>query len=86
MAIPAKKLHDNEYVMVHGCCERGNFLSRPLIASDKKVKFIDITRDEDFTRRETVDSVIQSIRGPGDIFFFYSPCTGGSIWQRLNLA
>ena len=29
--------------------------------------------------------IIQSIKGRGDVFFYCSPCTGGSTWQRLNL-
>ena len=29
--------------------------------------------------------VIKKIKGLGDIFFYCSPCTGGSTWQRLNL-
>ena len=42
-------------------------------------------KEDDFTKANTVKGVIKHIRGSGDIFFYCSPCTGGSTWQRLNL-
>ena len=64
----SKKLDVNEYTMIHCCCEHGNLLSRPITSADKQVKFVDISEDEDFTRRDTVDKAIAGINGPGDIF------------------
>ena len=32
------------------------------------------------------EDIIRKLRGPGDVLFYSSPCTGGSTWQRLNLA
>ncbi len=49
------------------------------------MKIIDIVKEDDFTKSSTVQRIIQQIRGLGDIFFYCSPCTGGSTWQRLNL-
>eukprot|EP00974_Lingulodinium_polyedra_P083494 8082715-Lingulodinium_polyedra.AAC.1 len=28
----------------------------------------------------------QAVRGPGDVLFDSSPCTGGLPWQRVNAA
>ena len=63
--------------------KKGNLLSRPTEGKDMKI--VDITKGDDFTSANTVKDVIRQIRGPGDIFFYCSPCTGGSTWQRLNL-
>ena len=49
------------------------------------MKITDITKEDDFTNVNTVKYVIRKIKFPGDIFFYCSPCTGGSTWQRLNL-
>ena len=68
---------------MHCCCETGNLLSRPTEGKDMKI--VDIMKEDDFTNANTVKGVIRQIRGPGDIFFYCSPCTGGSTWQRLNL-
>ncbi|MFM7984222.1 MAG: hypothetical protein ACKPKO_33360, partial [Candidatus Fonsibacter sp.] len=46
---------------------------------------IDVTAEDDFTSGITIRKVIRSIRTAADVFFYCSPCTGGSSWQRLNL-
>ena len=96
-ACVSKKLGDNQYVMIHCCCEHGNLLSMPIVPDDKDVKFVSITEDEDFTRRETVDSVIKQIHGPGDMFSFdrlvrgdpfgsTSMLNGGPrLWRRSSI-
>jgi len=71
--------------LVHCCAEDGNMLSKPILRSDRKVKFVNITKQDDFTTDAAVERVISSIRGPGDMFLYCSPCTGGSTWQHLNL-
>ena len=53
--------------------------------SGEHVAILDITKEPDFTRKRTIDDVICSIRGVGDVFFYGSPCTGGSSWQNLNI-
>ena len=75
-ACSAKK--DDEHVFVHCCCEKGNLLSD--LAYKRRMKSVLITAEDDFTKPETVDSVIKTLRGPGDMFFFSSLCTGGSTW------
>ena len=40
----------------------------------------------DFTTKAALSAVLADIVGPGDMFFFCSPCTGGSSWQHLNLS
>eukprot|EP00969_Alexandrium_andersonii_P105743 4664292-Alexandrium_andersonii.AAC.1 len=45
---------------------------------------VDITKHEDFTDASTVAVTMRGIRGAGDVFFYSSPCTGGSSWQRIN--
>ena len=74
---------DDKVIFIHCCCDKGNLLSRPTEGQDMKI--IDIMKEDDFTKASTAKGVIKHIRGPGDIFFYSSPCTGGSIWQRLNL-
>ncbi|MFM7980998.1 MAG: hypothetical protein ACKPKO_16945, partial [Candidatus Fonsibacter sp.] len=44
-----------------------------------------MTKESDFTDKKTVENVIKTIRGVGDVFFYCSPCTGGSSWKNLNL-
>ena len=58
---------DEQATFIHCCCERGNLLSRPTEGKDMKI--IDIMKEDDFTRTNTVKGVIKQIRGPGDIFF-----------------
>ena len=62
--VPAAPAH--HHVLIHCCCERGNLLTRPLPGSS--IRMVDITKDEDFTKRETIDHVKSMIRGPGDVF------------------
>ncbi|MFM7981845.1 MAG: hypothetical protein ACKPKO_21255, partial [Candidatus Fonsibacter sp.] len=76
-------INRNSAVFVHCCCESGNLLSRPV--SDDRVTRVDITAESDFTNESTVDRVIKSIRTSANVFFYCSPCTGGSSWQKLNL-
>ena len=59
--------------------KNANILSNPI--EGKGVKVTDITEEDDFTNVNTVTYVIRQIKGPGDIFFYCSPCTGGSTWQ-----
>ena len=63
--------------------KKGNIPSQPV--EGKGVKVTDITKEFDFTNVSTVKYVIKQIKGPVDIFFYCSPCTGGSTWQRLKL-
>ena len=72
--------------LVHCCSEVGNLLSKPYSRGELHVNFVDITEQDDFTSERAVAHVISTIKGPGDMFFFCYPCTGGSAWQRLNLA
>ena len=65
------------------CCEAGSLLSNP--TKGLKMNFMDTTEEHDFCRPNTVDIVIKKIRCVGDVFFYCSPCTGGSSLQRLNL-
>ena len=42
-------------------------------------------RSKTFTTPKTVTDIIKQKQGLGDVFFYCSPCTGGSTWQQLNL-
>ena len=72
--------------LVHCCAEDGNMLSRPITHKDREVFFRNITKEDDFTTKAALNAVLADIVGPGDMFFFCSPCTGGSSWQHLNLS
>eukprot|EP00974_Lingulodinium_polyedra_P057749 5560517-Lingulodinium_polyedra.AAC.1 len=45
-----------------------------------------ITKEDDFTKRCTVDTVAGLLQGPKDVLFYCSPCAGASFWQHVNLA
>ena len=34
---------------------------------------------------KTVEGIFRRLKGPGYVVFYWSPCTGESAWQRLNL-
>ena len=74
---------DEQATFIHCCCEKESLLSRPTEGKDMKI--IDIVKEDDFTKSSTVKRIVKQLRGPGDVFFYCSPCTGGSTWQRLNL-
>ena len=57
-------------------CEKENLLSRPTEGKDMKI--IDLVKEDDFTKSSTAKRIINQLRGPGDVFFYCSPCTGGS--------
>jgi len=63
--------------------KKGNRLSNPV--EGKGVKVTDITKEDEFTNVSTVKDEIKHTKCPGDIFFYCSPCSGGSMWQRLNI-
>ena len=46
--------------------------------------FVDVTQEKDCTNKSTAVGIIRKLKGPGDVCFYCSPCTGGSSWQRLN--
>ena len=48
------------------------------------MKIIEVTQETDFTDQRTVNDVIRKLKGPGDVFFYCSPCTGGSAWQKTE--
>ncbi|MFM7986965.1 MAG: hypothetical protein ACKPKO_47390 [Candidatus Fonsibacter sp.] len=50
--------------------------------SDDHVTIIDVTAADYFTKESTVKRVISSTRTAADVFFYSSPCTGGSFWQK----
>ena len=67
-----------ERSLVHCCCcEKGKLLSNPVDDTKMKIHYI--------SNMKTVDGIIRKLSGPADVFFYCSPCTGGSAWQRLNL-
>eukprot|EP00969_Alexandrium_andersonii_P072975 3219819-Alexandrium_andersonii.AAC.1 len=74
---------EDTHHFVHCCCEPTSTLSK-LLARSHSVS--DITKEVDFTRDDTVERVLRSIVGRGDVFFYSSPCTGGSAGQRVNAA
>ena len=81
-----KYVDDNRHVLVHCCCERGNLLSNPVEQRfGEKLRFLNITKEVDFLTKQALQRVLSSITGPGDMFFYCSPCTGGSMWQNFNL-
>ena len=47
---------DEHVTFIHCCCERGSILSRPTEGKDMKI--IDITKEDDFTKANTVRIVI----------------------------
>ena len=70
---------------IHCCCEKGSLLSRPYNPTGPS-KFVDITKEEDFTTEKGFSLAIEHVHGPRDSFFYCSPCTGGSAWNRFNAA
>ena len=87
MPVPAGDCKSSaKYALIHCCCEKGSLLSRPLVRNDSAVRFIDVTKEDDFASGSTLNKVLANLRGPGDMFFYCSPCTGGSAWQHINLA
>ena len=46
---------------------------------------IDVTREDDFTSQDGLNKVISNIKGPDDVFFYCSPCTGGTALTRMNI-
>ena len=71
--------------LVHCCCDQGSLLSRPRVEGGP-TNFVDITAADDFTSDAGFAKAKAAITGPESTFFYCSPCTGGSAWQRLNLA
>ena len=71
--------------LVHCCSEKGNLLSRPYLPGGAQ-KFVDITKEDDFTTDKGFMKTISHVQGPQDTLFFCSPCTGGSAWNRFNEA
>eukprot|EP00974_Lingulodinium_polyedra_P070211 6793630-Lingulodinium_polyedra.AAC.1 len=47
---------------------------------------MDVAEEVNFTRTKTAQAVLDSIKRPGDVFFYSSPCIGGSTWQFVNTA
>ena len=45
----------------------------------------DVIKEQYFAHSKTVREVIRRHKGPGEVFFYCSPCTSGSTWQGLNL-
>ena len=78
----ASTVSEEKRTLVHCCCEKGSLMSRPYVKTP--MNFVDITKEDDFTTEEGYQKAISSIKGPEDTFFYCSPCTGGSLWQRLN--
>jgi len=69
---------------IHCCCEKGALLSRPF-PKDSQLMTLEITQEEDFRSESTIRSVVSKLIGLGYLFFYCSPCCGGSPWQHLNL-
>ena len=69
---------------IHCCCEKGALLSRPY-RRDPQLTSIEVTQEQDFRSESTVKTIASKLSGPGDLFFYCSPCCGGSPWQRLNI-
>ena len=44
-----------------------------------------ITEWHDFTTPGAQEVALRQLRGPGDVLWYASPCTGGCPWQRLHL-
>ena len=73
----------DEKTFIHCCSEEGHISSSPIQGS--KISVMDITKEHDFCNAKTVNNVIEKIKGVRDVFFYCSPCTGESTWERLNL-
>ena len=73
----------DEKSFIHCCCENGRLLPNPVGGTHMQI--VDVTTETDFTDQRTVNDAIRKLKGPGDILFYCSPCTGGSAWQKLNL-
>ncbi|MFM7986910.1 MAG: hypothetical protein ACKPKO_47110, partial [Candidatus Fonsibacter sp.] len=61
---------------IHCCCEEESPLSRPF-RHDKLINVVEITQDEDFREKSTIDSVLSKMRGLGDVLLCCSPFCGG---------
>ena len=70
---------------IHCCCEKGALLSRPF-RKDSQLATFEITQEEDFLSESTMRSIASRLTCLGDLFFYCSPCCGGSPWQHLKHA
>eukprot|EP00974_Lingulodinium_polyedra_P090792 8805288-Lingulodinium_polyedra.AAC.1 len=50
------------------------------------MKVANVTLQHDFCEADTANRIRDIIRGPGDVLFYCSPCTGGSQLQHANRA
>ena len=88
-ALPAKvdnnvKEEENDRIMVEGCTNPGSLMSRSA-PSSKGRTVIPIDRNIDWCSKESYDICIRSLTGSHSALRFFSPCTGGSMWSRLNM-
>ena len=74
--------HDR--TLVEACCEVNSKLSKATRCS-RGCRVVPITEDTDFTSEAGVAKAIASTTGPNDSLWYSSPCTGGSLWQLVNM-
>ena len=77
-ACPADK-----QLFVHCCCEPFNALSGHM---SRTWEVLNVTKECDFTDPSMLRKIKTRLRGPGDVLFYSSPCTGGCPWHRITLA
>ena len=71
--------------LVQTCCEPDNVLNQPRI-TNVDMRMVNVTREDDFTSAAGIAKAKRGIRGPCDVLWNSSPCTGGSAIQQLNIA
>ena len=82
--VGAKGGAPKDRVLVEACCEPNSKLSKATRWS-KGCEVIPITEKIDFGSAEGIQHAISNIKGPKDWLWYSSPCTGGSLWQRINV-
>ena len=88
-ALPAKVDNnvieeENDRLMVEGCTNPGSLMSRST-PSSKGCTVIPFGRNIDWCSKESYDICIRNLTGSHSALWFSSPCTGGSMWSRLNM-
>ena len=67
---------------VEACCAPDSILSSPaFLASAFRCTRIGV--EEDFASQFGMDLALRQLRGPGDVLWISTPCTGGSPFQKI---
>lgn len=72
-------------VFIEACCSSKSVFGQCQAMKDQ-YRHVRITRDDDFNSPHTLELVAKLLRGPGDVLWYSSPCTGGCPFLRYHLS